>query len=450
MQFEKPKLFPNLQSFWWIAVLLFLCILLRLGVLYREYEAFRDKPFYYTHATVLSQSVKSKNHRRYTVLKLRSDEGMVFYTTTYKKDTLLAKRLRIQMFPGEYITYWDYLGTFYVKSRIKKSEPVSRSVKNRLLQKVASQHEEGQTASLYNAIFFATPLEKSLREKINMLGISHLVALSGFHLGILWGLVYGSLLIGYKPLQQRFFPYRHALFDIGVLAMSVLGLYVWFVDFPPSLIRAYAMVFAGWLMLLCGVELLSFTFLATIGLLLIALFPSLLVSIGFWLSVSGVFYIYLLLHYTNRLNKWVVTLVVIPLGVFVLMLPVIHAIFGTTTTYQLLSPLLSLLFVPFYPLMILLHLFDIGATLDKELMWLFNLPKGSYDAELPIPLLVLYLIFSFAAIRYKRMFYVTVLIAFLYACYLFLALDAFDLFLPVEEHAKLQTMQKYSPGKIDP
>ena len=49
--------------------------------------------------------------------------------------------------------------------------------------------------------FFATPLAKEVREKISLFGVSHLVALSGFHLGILWALVYGGLLLLYRPLQ---------------------------------------------------------------------------------------------------------------------------------------------------------------------------------------------------------------------------------------------------------
>jgi len=147
--------------------------------------------------------------------------------------------------------------------------------------------------------------------------------------------------------QQKFFPYRHALFDVGLVAMILLAVYLCFVEFPPSLVRSYAMVLVGWIMLLLGIELLSFTFLTTILLSLVVLFPTLSVSLSFWLSVAGVFYIFLLLQYTKEYNKWMITVLFIPIGIFILMLPVVHHIFGVTSVYQLLSPLLSLLFIPF-------------------------------------------------------------------------------------------------------
>ncbi len=419
MQLEKPKLFPETKSFLWVMGLLVSIIFIRLFFEYQAYQNFISKPFYYTHAEVLSQSTKIKQGTTYKVLKLRSDEGLTFYTSSYKKESFTGKRLRMQLFPSDKITFYRYLGTFYVKSRIKDQEILPLTFKDALLEKVASQHQEPSLRSFYNAIFFATPLQKELREKISMLGVSHLVALSGFHLGILWGLVYGILLLLYKPLQQRFFPYRHALFDVGLVAVAFLGIYLWFVDFPPSLVRSYAMVLVGWMVLLLGMELLSFTFLTTIGLTLIALFPSLLVSLSFGLSIAGVGYIFLLLQYTKEFNKWVITLLFIPFGIFILMLPVVHAIFGVTSGYQLLSPLLSLLFVPFYPLVILLHMIGFGGLFDTVLLWLFSLPNESVDLLLPLWAMLGYVGLSIGAIWNRKLFFMVIGLAMGYGVYLF-------------------------------
>ncbi len=421
MQLEKPKLFPENKTFVRVMVILVLVILLRLFFEYQSYQNFISKPFYYTHAKVIDSYEKSKNGKRYQVLKLRSDEGFTFYTTSHRKESFEHNYLRLKLLPNEGISFEDYLGTFYVNSRIKGQEIVPPTFKDTLLEKVASQHQENALQSFYNAIFFATPLQKELREKISMLGVSHLVALSGFHLGILWGLVYGLLLLLYKPVQQQFFPYRHALFDVGLVAMVFLGTYLWFVDFPPSLVRSYAMVLVGWIFLLLGIELLSFTFLTTIGLTLIALFPSLLVSLSFQLSIAGVFYIFLLLKYTKEFNKWVITLLFIPFGIFILMLPVVHYFFGVTSAYQLLSPLLSLLFVPFYPLVMVLHLFGIGDVLDSVLLWLYSLPKESTENLLPLWVSGLYIALSVAAIWSIKLFYSLLAVALSYGIYLFVA-----------------------------
>ncbi|TET88493.1 MAG: ComEC/Rec2 family competence protein [Sulfurovum sp.] len=420
MQLEKPKLFPEKKTFVWVMIILVAVILIRLFIEYQSYQNFISKPFYYTHAKVLTSYEKSKRGKRYQVLKLRSDEGFTFYTSSYKKDDFNHKKLRLQIFPNKGISFKDYLGTFYVKSRIKNQEALPLTFKDALLQKVASQHQETSLQSFYNAIFFATPLQKELREKISMLGVSHLVALSGFHLGILWGLVYGVLLLLYKPLQQQFFPYRHALFDVGLVAMILLGVYLWFVDFPPSLVRSYAMVLVGWMVLLLGMELLSFTFLTTVLTILVALFPSLLVSLSFWLSIAGVFYIFLLLQYTKEFNKWVITLLFIPFGIFILMVPVVHSIFGVTSGYQLLSPLLSLLFVPFYPLVMVLHIVGFGGVFDGALLWLFELPKESVDRLLPLWAMLGYVGLSLGAIWSRKLFFVAIGLAVGYGIYLFI------------------------------
>ena len=395
-------------------------ILVRLLFEYQSYQSFISKPFYYTHADVLNSYEKSKGNRRYQVLKLRSDDGLTFYTTNYSKDNFDHKRLRLQIFPNKNITFTAYLGTFYVKSRVKEQELLPLTFKNELLEKVAMQHEDSSLQSFYNAIFSATPLNKELREKISMLGVSHLVALSGFHLGILWGLVYGLLLLIYKPVQQRFFPYRHALFDVGVVAMVFLGLYVWFVDFPPSLVRSYAMVLVGWIVLLLGMELFSFTFLTTIMLVLVALFPSLMVSLSFWLSVAGVFYIFLLLQYSKGVQVWIISLIYITLGIFVLILPVVHSIFPVTSLYQLLSPLLSLLFVPFYPLVMTLHLLSLGDLFDTALLALFKMPQNSIEVFFPLWAMLVYIGLSIGAIWSKKLFWLVLGLASLYMIYLFI------------------------------
>ncbi len=420
MALEKPKLFPQRKTFVWFVSTLLILIMIRLIFIYQSYQAFISKPFYYTNATVITSYEKTKYDKRYTVLKLKSDEGFTFYTTTHRKENFNHKHLRVQLFPNASIGFKDYLGTFYVKSKIKHQEKIPLTKKDRLQAYVNMQHKNSSLASFYNAVFFATPIDTNLRDKIALLGVSHLVALSGFHLGILWGLIYGSLLLLYRPLQQRFFPYRHALLDVGVVSMLLLGFYVWFVGYPPSLLRSYAMVLVGWSVLLLGMELLSFTFLTSVFLLLAVIFPYLLVSLSFWLSVAGVFYIFLLLQYTKTSNKWIITLFYIPIGIFVLMLPIVHTVFPITSSYQLLSPVLSLLFIPFYPMAIFLHLVGMGSLFDEGLMYLFNLPSQGSEHLLSLWLVSVYILLSIGAIWQKKLFYAAFALALIYGITLFI------------------------------
>ena len=281
------------------------------------------------------------------------------------------------------------------------------------------QHTDPNMQAFYRAIFLATPIPKTLRTQIASLGVSHLVALSGFHLGILWGILYGLGLLVYRPLQRRYFPWRHALADVGLVVMAVLGGYLWLTGFPPSLLRSYAMLLVGWGLVLMGIELVSFPFLATIALSLLALFPSLIVSLGFWLSIAGVFYIFLVLKYCQRLHARWVSLLCIPLGIFVLMQPLVHGIFPLTTPYQLLSPVLSVGFILFYPLSFLLHLVGQGSVLDGVLTTVFSMPETTSEHIFPVWAVAGYIVLSLMAMYRRWAMGVLLAVAVGYVGYLF-------------------------------
>lgn len=419
MILEKPKLFLDNREFLIVFGTLAVTLFVRLTWLYFEYSDFMDKPFYYTKATVLQQYTKNRSGKSYEVLKLKSIEGKKFYTTALLSDNLTGKIVRVKMIPDKKISFRDYLGTFFVKTRVTVVGESPNSGKSRVLDRIALQHQDSQLVSFYQAIFLATPLSITLREKIAGLGVSHLVALSGFHLTILWGLVYGLLSFIYKPMQQRWFPYRLMLLDMGIVTLGVLGFYLWFVDFPPSLVRSYTMLSIAWVMLLLGIELISFELLGFVVMLLLALFPELIVSLGFRFSVIGVFYIYLVLHWSRQSDKLLISLLYIPVGIFVLMLPIVHEVFGITSPWQLLSPLLSLAFVPFYPIVIFLHIIGLGGIFDTALLWLFSLPSIYQEHILPQWAVLVYLLLSIASIWSRFFFSLTLSTATLYLCYLF-------------------------------
>lgn len=399
---------------------LVILFLIRLILIYQSYQTFIAKPFYFTYAKVLYEIPKQKNRKKYKVLKLHSDEGLDFFTTTYHKGSYQGKHIRLQIFPNNKISFYDYLGSFFVKSSIKEIVTSPGGVKVHFIKEVTAQHSDKNIASFYNAIFFATPLERELRGQVAKLGISHLVALSGFHLTILWGIIYGVLLMVYRPMQQRFFPYRFTLVDLGSVTIVLLALYLWFVNFPPSLVRSYAMVLLGWIMLVIGIELISFSFLTIVAGILLVLMPALFVSLGFWFSIAGVFAIFLLLQYTKTLDARVVKFVIIPFGIFILMQPVVHGYFGVSTPYQLLSPFLSLAFILFYPVVMLLHLVGYGGVLDNMLLWLFSLSKEGTEYLLPSWLMGIYIVLAMVAIFSKRVFGVLLLSAISYMGYLFI------------------------------
>jgi len=415
---ENPKLFLNAKEFWVTIVVLSTIIIIKLIFSYQEYQEFISKPFYYTEATALQQQTKIKDQKTYKILKLQDRDGRRYYTITYSKENFIGKLLRVKIVPTEDISFGDYLGVFYIKTRVKILSDTPITLKDRLIDSISSQHSDSRVSSFYQAIFFATPLDKSLRDEISALGVSHLVALSGFHLSILWGVIYGILALLYKPLQQRYFPYRMMLLDMGIVTLIILGYYLWFVGSPPSLVRSYTMLSIAWILLLLGIELVSFELLGFVMMLLLALFPYLIVSFGFYLSIAGVFYIYLVIRYSG-VDKWLISLLYIPIGIFILMLPILHGVFGLVSIWQLLSPILSLGFILFYPTVILLHIIGYGDLLDTLLIYLFSLPISPKESLLPIWAVSIYLLLSIGSIWSRWIFGLTFLIALGYGGYIF-------------------------------
>jgi len=417
---ERPKLFSTVKEFWLTLSVFLVLFAIRLSFVYLQYQTFIVKPFYFTYVDVLQQYQKEKKGNRYTVLRVYSSElDLDFFTRTYRKDNLLNKRIRLKLFPSREMSFTEYLRTSFISSRVNRVLDKSDSLKYSLLRQIESQHTEPIITSFYQAIFLAKPLPKELRKQVSKLGVSHIIALSGMHLAILWGVLFFLFRPLYRVFQQRYFPYRFDLIDIGLLILLILGWFVWFVDAPASLLRSYGMMVVGWIVLILGVELVSFALLATIVMLLLFLFPKMVLSLAFWFSLLGVFYLFLIIKSFVGVNKYLVTLI-IAFGMFVLMSPIVHIVFPTTSTLQLYSPLLSLGFSLFYPVSIFCHIVGVGGVFDEWLLALFRLESEVVNRELDIVLGVGYLLLSFGAVYFKRLFYLLFLVALGFMGWIFL------------------------------
>lgn len=403
MAVEKVPLFSRPRE--WILFVLVLLLLFGANLLYRyhTYVNFTAEPFRHLDATVLSQYQKqNRHHKPYTVLKLHSGD-LTFYTTTKEDLKPLKNRILSLTLVTKNIPFYRYLGTFYAPTFNISLLPRKASFKVSTLTYITGQHTDPAMEELFAALFLAQPPGKMLREDISDIGVSHLIALSGYHLGFLGGILLLLLRFPYAFLQQRFFPYRNRTFDLAALSALLLFGYMLFAGSPPSLLRAYGMLLVGLVLFSRWIDLFSFaTLFVTLG-LLIALIPGLLFSVGFWFSAAGVFYIYLFLHYFRHWHP-VKILLALNLFIFAAMLPVVHFIFTKFTLYQLLSPILSLLFALFYPLEIILHLFGMGNILDTFLTPLLHMEMTRFTLPVSLPFLIFYLLLSFATIFSHRFF----------------------------------------------
>ena len=412
---SPPPLFKNTKEFLIVATLLILIIVGRLFFIYKDYQHLKSLPnYYYTDAQVIKLYKGKGKKEGSTLLRLHSIDNLDFYLYTNKEPPNRFDWVRVKLKLKKDTTFFDYLRGFFANGEIVEHIEDGFDAKAYLRELISRQHNGYESIkTFYYAIFLADPLDRELREKISNLGVSHLVALSGFHLGILWMIIFAMAYIPYRYFQQRYYPYRNRNIDLGLFVLIFLAIFVLFVGAPPALIRSYVMLLIAWIILMFGLELISFKFLTIAILIILAIKPKYVASLGLLLSMAGVFYIFLTIKWFKRKPAWFITLIAIPVGIFLLMFPIGHYFFPQTTIWQLSSPILSILFIIFYPLVAILHFFSLGSLFDSSLLWLFNLPQKSIDIYMPTPLIIVYIILSIGAIFSKRVFFATLALALL-------------------------------------
>ncbi len=373
---------------------------------YSSYLDFHQNKFFHTTAVVLNHYQKQKkNGKLYHVLKLKSDNGAVFYTTNYEDIIdLNGRKIRLGIITDK-VDFWNYLHTFYVPSYDIRIDEKGDSIKDDIAAFIQKQHEQNMTKELFLALFLAKPISKPLRAAVSKLGISHLIAISGFHLGVLFGLLYFLFRYPYHFLQNRYFPYRNMQFDLTMFIFVILASYLYMLDFIPSLLRSFVMLVYGFLLFHRHFKILSFEVLFVTIVTILVLFPSFIFSIGFWFSVAGVFYIYLFLEYFSHLKNWQIV-ILLNIWVFLLMIPIVHRFFDTFTFHQLYSPLLSIGFGIFYPVEMFLHLIGQGDLLDGWIIKLLNQNICVYHFKTPLWYLMTYLLISLGAVYEKHLIWI--------------------------------------------
>ncbi|RVY66782.1 ComEC family DNA internalization-related competence protein [Helicobacter pylori] len=410
---------------------MFLSLLLVLN-LYLEYLNYQkldfSKPTSLS-AQILLQYPKTKDQKTYFVLKLQS-KNMIFYTTI--KEPLKNLQYRYAQFFGK-IKFCSFLES--LKSCFFQTYSFSltrkQDFKSHVRHFIDSAHSNALVGNLYRALFIGDSLNKDLRDRANALGINHLLAISGFHLGILSASVYFLFSLFYTPLQKRYFPYRNAFYDIGVLVWVFLLGYLLLLDFLPSFFRAFLMGLLGFLACFFGVRLLSFKLLILACCIAIALLPKLLFSVGFLLSVCGVWYIFLFLKHTQIFFKTSSFLrrsfqaISLSALVFLNMLIIAHAFFPMFSPYQLFSIPLGLIFIVFFPLSLFLHAVGLGSLLDHILSMPLTIPTISVPS--PLWLLGAHLFLTILSARSFKVYLSMNILStgfFLYCCYQYIIMPS--------------------------
>lgn len=342
--------------------------------LYFEFRHFSD--FVSSGSQVLIAKVeqnytKIKNEREYFVLKLKTDD-FSFYTTT--KEEINSNSVKIGIVTKN-IKFRDFIKkSFYAPNFLLRAEQSAPKFRDLLKEKITSQHENIKLKELYATLFLATPISKELRANVTNWGIAHIISISGFHLSLIFAILFFCLRFPYEYFQNKYFPYRDRNFDISLFIFALAGVYLWILDFTPSFLRSYVMGIVGFFFAARGIGVFRIENLFICVALALAFSPSLMFSLGFYFSALGVFFIFVYIRHFGDEKilrsplKLLIHSLCLEIFVFSAMNIPVYYFFPSASIFQLSVIPLGYVFSVFYPLSIALHIFGFGGIFDSAML----------------------------------------------------------------------------------
>ncbi len=391
------KIFYTKKEYFIFLSIVILVFVFNILHLFFKYENFRQEELQELFPRV--ENIYTKKNYDFAKLKTKN---FVFFTRLKKNSFKQGDLIRILVLTKN-ISFIQFLKNPFLQSLNVFKVKEKLTFKNHLKNIISKEHNNKDVSSLYSAIFLGLGVTHNVRVFSSDFALAHLLALSGFHLGIIAIFVYFILNIFYSFFHKKYFPFRNKTFDLGMGVILFCFSYLYFIDFAPSFLRAFIMYILAFFFFRRNIKILSFGNLGLSLLLILAFFPKYIFSLSLFFSYAGVFYIFLYLKYFSKLKK-IYHLVFFNIWIFLSLLPIIHYFFTVSSFYQLLSPLFSLMFIIFYPLSLILHFIGLGDLFDKYLLFLFSLHMHTWNFKTNSIFLYFCLFLSSLSIFSKKAF----------------------------------------------
>ncbi len=358
-----------------------------LALQFRDFQAFKEKGYAFVEARVEKSYEKtSPNGRTYIVSKLKTAD-FTLYTTS--REPLPASTLRLGIVTKS-IPFADFAAkSFYAPSFKPREIYLPPTLAQLASERIRAQHASAKMAELYSALYLATPISQELRQDVVNWGVGHIVAISGYHLGLLFGVAFFVL----RALTRGYYdrrPYRNWRVELSAAIFVPLALYLVILDFTPSFLRSYLMSLFALVLLSRGLRVFVAGNLILTACVAVAFCPHLLGSIGFYLSCLGVYFIVLYVRYFGAKDdlksplKIAAHIAGFEVFVYCAMNVPVYFFFHSASLWQLFVMPLSYLFAFFYPVSIAAHLVGWGGFLDG--FFLRVMPLASEQAQIVISL----------------------------------------------------------------
>ena len=186
-----------------------------------------------------------------------------------------------------------------------------------------------------------TMLDDKQRDIYSMAGASHLLALSGLHLGAIY------VLLTFVLLRRRTFYLGQAV------ALTAIWLYVMLVGMPTSVVRAAIMLTVYAVVEMLGGERITLNALSVAAIVMMCCNPMCLWDVGFELSFVSVLSIVIFFHpFYNRVSfpyllkhkvqRWIWASISVSIASQILIAPLTAFYFGRFACYFVLSNLVAI------------------------------------------------------------------------------------------------------------
>lgn len=398
------EIFQNKKEIYIFLAALLIIFLINLSFIFYDFNKFKSSKILDGSAIVTKSFVKTKNNKTYRTIHL-SYNGLTIYTNVAKSSKIKKNDfVNFKIYINK-VTFLQFLnGRFYAKSiKISKSIEQQNNIRERVINKVESLHSEQKIANLYSALYFASVLNNDLRQDITKWGIAHLIAISGFHLGVIFATIHFLLNLMFAKFVRLFFPFLNLKFIISVFIFLILFFYLYVLNYTPSFLRAFIMSFIVFLCTVKNIKIFSFQTLFITILLSIALYPRLIFSISFYFSCVGVLNIFIFIrHFWGKFNL-VMDSILLNLYVFLAMNIIVYYYFNIFSFAQIFVIIAGFIFIVFYPMSVFFHLVGIGDIFDKFILYFLNYDITTYQVHIPMWLFLVANIITLLSIRYKIM-----------------------------------------------
>lgn len=279
----------------------------------------------------------------------------VSFSTTIKKSELITTKLNIPTYSnGEVYSANVSMTNVTI---VDKKPNLIEAIQDRVRTVLDNNLNEENSAIAYSVLFGdKSRVSDELKTAFSYAGISHILAVSGLHVGFLVALVYFIIGLFKGGRRIKFF-----------ITAPILVLYCILCGFTSSVLRASIMCMIFMLSDVIGMQYDGLNSLGLAGFLILAFLPLSLFNLGFQLSFMCVFVIITLadriMHLLNKkchIPKWASGSITISLCVTIGTLPLCANTLGTVSLMSIVSNILVIpLFSITYPLLVVFTFFGV-------------------------------------------------------------------------------------------